>query len=364
MVLPQRLIQYLEPPFYMSLIYFGESLSYYTLFSLFENESSMLIAIWPIIVTFLGILPVYCMHYLYKPLYPLIYNISGFIHGYLLNLFLVCIAYQVVSLFIKLSFFVSFIFVIVSPIIMNIYGYLNAQYIRITNIKVKYQGISEKKKIVHISDWHLGCISQKKTVQKLVDKIKSINPDSVAITGDWVDDSMHLEKEWLEPFNELSMPIFFITGNHDETEKSYVLPLLMENTKIKYIGNKSLICKGINYIGINFQDNVRKKLKELQENKYNNNDVKVPNILLYHVPEIYPKELEKMDIYMHLAGHTHAGQNIPVHFPTYLWNACLYGLYPNEKNDRFVYVTSGIGTAILPIRTYSISEIAVIEIEE
>ena len=89
----------------------------------------------------------------------------------------------------------------------------------------------------------------------------------------------------------------------------------------------------------------------------------LPNILLYHVPELYPYELKKFSIFLHLAGHTHAGQNFPVGIPTWMLNSCYNGLYSDKDKENFVYVTDGVSTAFVPIRTMSHSEIAVITIE-
>ena len=69
---------------------------------------------------------------------------------------------------------------------------------------------------MHLSDIHLGAIHQKGSVKRIVKEINQLNPDIVVITGDMADGSLKVEKNWLMPFNDLSMPILYVTGNHEE----------------------------------------------------------------------------------------------------------------------------------------------------
>jgi len=73
------------------------------------------------------------------------------------------------------------------------------------------------------------------------------------------------------------------------------------------------------------------------------------------------EELKNYDIFLMLAGHTHGGQIFPLHIPTLFSNACFWGLYENE--GRFVYVSTGVGTANVPMRTFYNSQISLITIQ-
>lgn len=356
----KKYIIFFEIPLYSSLIYFGELLSYKCLYQIFQADSSILVYFLPIITTVSFISPVYITYPISIPLYERVYFISVIVHAYLLNQFLCAILFKLISFFVQLSFCQGIFFLLILPLIVNIYGYIHANTLYINEIKLKCKGIKGKKKIAQISDLHLGVIYKTDLVKKVVQAVKKINPEVLVITGDLADGSVEFKDEWIQPFNELSMPILFITGNHEEiADKSLVLKAV-EKTKIKYISTSKqpYECQGLNFIGIDYETEVREELKKIEL------DDSKPNILLYHVPEIYPKELEKYNIFLHLAGHTHGGQSIPIHFPTYLLNACFDGLYPNEKGDRYVYVTPGVGTALTPIRTYCRSEVAVITLEE
>ena len=89
----------------------------------------------------------------------------------------------------------------------------------------------------------------------------------------------------------------------------------------------------------------------------------VPNILLYHVPTLVPDELEKYNIFLFLAGHTHGGQIFPLGIFAYFANACFSGLYSDKTNTHFIYVSEGVNNAVIPMRVGSSRIFALITIE-
>ena len=359
MLFSKAFIELIELPLYGCLIFFGERLIYNTFYELFDLEKNFVINLLPIIITFTFISPVYITYYINENLYCYMYYISGMIHAYLLNCFLCCIPhYLITNYIIKLSFNISFLICFILPFIIIIYGGIAARSPKIEKINLKYKGFNNKKTIVHLSDLHFGAVYQGNFCKKIVNIIKKINPDIVAITGDLADDSLKFNKNWIISFNELTMPILFVNGNHDfNGGKDYILQCIKESTKIKYL-NKTQLINGMNFIGFDYEDNIRECLSKLNLEKNN-----IPNILLYHIPELYPLELKKFNIFLHLAGHTHAGQNFPVGIPTWILNSCFDGLYSDKNKENFVFVTDGVSTAFVPIRTLSKSEIAIIDIE-
>ena len=62
-----------------------------------------------------------------------------------------------------------------------------------------------------------------------------------------------------------------------------------------------------------------------------------------------------------LCGHTHGGQTFPFNVMTYVNGKLYKGLY--EYLNRYVYVSSGLGTALIPMRIGSKSVISIIKIE-
>jgi predicted MPP superfamily phosphohydrolase len=211
-------------------------------------------------------------------------------------------------------------------------------------------------KICHLTDLHLGAIYQRNYVQKVINIIKNIiKPDLVVITGDLFDISYTPMVENIEPFDELNIPILYITGNHEiMIGKNDVLNVL-NRTKIKNIGNElsPYIFENINFIGLDFET----KIEKLKEMKY---DKSMFNVILNHVP-ISPKDLPPYDIDLFLCGHTHGGQTFPFNVLTLLNAKCYVGLY--EFLNRYVYVSSGLGTALIPMRIGSKSVISIINVK-
>ena len=132
----------------------------------------------------------------------------------------------------------------------------------------------------------------------------------------------------------------------------------IENTKIKHLGNKEFEYRGVNFIGIDYEDNYINILENIS-----NKEKKIPNIVLCHVPLIEPNELEKYNVFLFLCGHTHGGQLFPLNFFAYLMNKCFSGLYSNKNYKNHVYVSEGINTALPPMRVGSNKTFAVITIE-
>ena len=83
------------------------------------------------------------------------------------------------------------------------------------------------------------------------------------------------------------------------------------------------------------------------------------NILLYHIPNVSLKDLNEVGIYLMLAGHTHGGQIFPFTILAWLGNKYFTGLYNND-NKNYIFVSSGYGTALCPMRFFTKKMIGII----
>ena len=337
----------------LSLLYYLQLFIYSTI-SLTLNKSLLLLLSIIIISVFIKI-----PFFIWKKIYFPVYYIASICLGYLFNSLLFCLIYRLFSFIIYINSNVSSFITLYFPIIISIYGVINARTIRVekeliirTNKCKNNSGI----KICHLTDLHLGAIYQRKFVQKVINIIKNnIKPDIVAITGDLFDNSYSPMVEYIEPFNELNIPILYITGNHELMIGKADVLNVVNRTKIKNIGNEldPYTFKDINFIGLDFEDKIE-KLKEIK------NDKNMFNIVLNHVP-ISPRDLPQYDVDLFLCGHTHGGQTFPFNILTLLNAKCYVGLY--EYLNRYVYVSSGLGTALIPMRIGSKSVISIINIK-
>ena len=298
-------------------------------------------------------------------LYSIIYIIGFTYLGFFVNVLMACVIYKLIKKYKNISLFSSKLLVLIIPFIITIYSLINAQIMVFREETLIYPQYNNTIKILHLTDMHLGAIYQKGTVENLVEIIEEKKPDVVVITGDMSDGSLKVESEWLEPFNKIpdSIPILYVTGNHENLYgKKEIINEINKIRKIKHIGNTVINIKGVLFIGVDYEYKDIKSRAKILLNSVELKDNKTPSILLYHIPKITPKDLNQIGIFLMLAGHTHGGQFFPFTILSWLYNSCFSGLY-NYKNSNYVYVSSGIGTALTPIRIFSSKMVALITIK-
>ncbi len=211
-------------------------------------------------------------------------------------------------------------------------------------------------KLALISDMHYGLYSTPERMQRLVDKLNSLDVDAVVVAGDWTYEppkNINLAEQ-LKPFSQLKHPIYSVPGNHDEEMPG---PPLAQELKAALIANhvqpiegKSIDLGKVRLVGIGdllMTDTRSARLAALKiQDK--------PLLLLTHNPDsLY--ELPKLtQPFVMLAGHTHGGQvNLPIATEKILAlmtrDGYKRGLYPLAGHNQ-LFVTSGIGMVGLPLR--------------
>ena len=217
-------------------------------------------------------------------------------------------------------------------------------------------------KIVQLSDFHIGTYaSSPKTVEKIIRKVNSLNPDLIVFTGDLVNTSSSEINQFEDVLSQLKAKdgVLSVLGNHDYClYKSYVTPDSPEKELSKVVstekkigwkllrndhiqikrGHDSIAIIGVeNAGGKSFTDraDLKKALSGIPENEF--------KILLSHDPSHWRREvLPKSNIDLMLAGHTHAMQ-----FKIGNWSPSKYsypewgGLY--KEGNQQLYVSTGIG---------------------
>ena len=214
--------------------------------------------------------------------------------------------------------------------------------------------------IAHLTDLHLGAVYGREFVKRIVEMLQKENEiDLIVITGDIVDGNRKMTKEMIEPFNLLSKPIYYVTGNHEDFSYKEEVIEIIEKSNIIHLKNESVKFNDkINIIGIDYHpdfNNVKLLLTSLIPK---NN---LPNIFLFHVPIFNVKELFNYNILLLLCGHTHGGQLFPMNIVQYLISPAFEGLY-NFNNSNYIYCASGVGTSGPPIRTMSKAKIGILNL--
>ena len=343
---------------FISLLYGAQLFIIWTHQCIYDKELTSLLYSLPIIIIIFFIFMILLSMKISDKFYSYIYTIFGLFLGYIFYLFQIAVILRIVLVFATLPNFLSIFLLYILPLIICIYGIINALKTKIERITLKYPGYNDSITILHLSDIHLGAIHQKGSVNKIVKEINELDPDIVVITGDMADGSLKVERNWLMPFNDLAIPILYVTGNHEEMNPKEDMIKILNETNIKYIGEHEIYkFKGVNFIGEDYGYDLRKTLINIHQEKG------VPNILLYHVPTLVPDELEKYNIFLFLAGHTHGGQIFPLGIFAYFANACFSGLYTDKTNSHFIYVSEGVNNAVIPMRVGSSRIFALFTIE-
>lgn len=221
-------------------------------------------------------------------------------------------------------------------------------------------------KVVFVGDFHIKKY-QRTRLREIVSNINKQNPDLILIAGDFVNG--HFEQSSL-PIEEISQElsrlhprygIYSVLGNHDWWQngekiktvlQKHNITVLCDENKIVTVGDKKLCLVGVDDISTQ-EVNLDKAFKKTS----------LPTILLSHSPDVFPLLSDEMKIDLGLAGHTHGGQVVLPFFcallvPSDYGQRYVHGIV-KEKNRTF-FITSGLGTSVLPIRFNCIPEIVVI----
>jgi predicted MPP superfamily phosphohydrolase len=274
--------------------------------------------------------------------------------------------FKVAGLFISLRTIVSLALVI--AIIYSGYNLWNAFYnIKVSNIDVSIKNLPEYwvgKKIVQISDVHLGNIVQVDFLNKIVDLVNRQNADLIFITGDLFDGMDGDLSRFIEPLLRLksNLGIFFVSGNHELYLGLDKALDIINKTRIQFIDSKIVHINGLQIIGIGYgQDMVAQDIKKIVTS---NPDFisSAPTILLYHIPlPSQIKAAKEIGVNLYLAGHTHVGQILPFKLITHLiYKGYDFGLH--KEGDFYQYTSSGVGTWGPPFRSGNNPEIVVISL--
>lgn len=272
-------------------------------------------------------------------------------------------------------------------VFMTLYGTYKASNIEITPYDITINKPAEafdELNIVMISDTHMGYNIGIDHISQMVDKINSLNPDLVVLSGDIFDN----EYEALEDPEVLSSLLasinskygtYAVWGNHDIEEKILGGFTFAEEGKIKTHSDKMtefieksnitmlqeefvLIEDSVylygrpDYSRPGSADNSRLSPDEIVKDM----DLDKPVIVIDHQPRELD-ELASAGADLDLSGHTHDGQFFPMNIISrcFTWrNSC--GLL--EVNNMKSIVTSGVGLFGPNIRIGTIAEITNIKV--
>ena len=323
------------------------------------------------------------------------YLLSGFWMGLLIFLLIVtALIWMVKGVLwclptnIPISIFIRNISLVLYSITFVYAGFCHYQFykIKLRSVQVKILNLPEQwqgKKIVHLSDLHLGGAKHLSFLKKVVSLTNQQNADLIMITGDLFDGATNFQKRYMELLETLEAKdgVMFTSGNHEIYSGVETTRKLIEDSKIILLDNKAIVLDGLQILGISYPE--FKNSASFDFNDQTAFKKGLPTILLYHTPtsikgedqnltKVQSKDYLAPDtaffhareqgISLQLSGHTHAGQFLPYTWVTKkIFKGFHYGLH--KIDDFYINISSGTGSWGPPLRSGYLSEIVIITLE-
>ena len=224
--------------------------------------------------------------------------------------------------------------------------------------------LKEELNIAHFSDVHFGSIRHKKIINDLRDKLMELSDycDIAIISGDLADGSCVVEEDDFLPLKDVNVPIVFTPGNHDYYPGIDNVIKACKKADIIVLDNESMEFKGLNIFGLTFSfDNIEMPSADELVSTIKSDGA---NIIIYHVPQSW-EELSGLGFDIQLSGHTHGGQFYPI---VWIGDRIWYnkGLFKAEigGKDKYLHVTTGVGSMDYPMRWGTDSELVVLRLRK
>ena len=243
------------------------------------------------------------------------------------------------------------------------YGFIAATQIQVEEITITTPKlVSGKITIAQISDLHLGLMLGDAFLERVIARLREIQPDIVVATGDIVDGQGDDLNALAKRFRTFHPPkgAFAIVGNHEYYAGLENSLRFLRSAGFTVLRGESAAAAGIILVGVDDPSaavlgqearvDSRKALASVPKGDF--------IILLKHQPVVdteTPFDLQ-------LSGHIHGGQIFPFGLLPWLTYGVRSGL-TQLADGRWLYVSRGTGTWGPPIRLFSAPEITLIKIE-
>ena len=245
------------------------------------------------------------------------------------------------------------------------WGAWNATRLRTVDLDLsvpRKAGVADRLTVVLASDLHLGALVGPSRLEKVVARMKALDPDVVLFAGDIVDESVtpEIEAKLGAIMRKLSarLGLYAAPGNHEFYSGLETNLACLRSCGITVLQDQAVGVGGA-FALVGRRDPSSLKPGETRLSipgilSASGLDASLPIVVIDHQP-LHLEEAEAAGAALQLSGHTHDGQI----FPFDLINGLIYELNWGHlrKGGTHYYVTSGAGTWGPPIRVGSRAEI-------
>jgi predicted MPP superfamily phosphohydrolase len=219
-------------------------------------------------------------------------------------------------------------------------------------------------RVVQLSDVHHGPFSDRSQIERAVETANRLQPDIVALTGDYISKERQYAAPCAEMLGKLKAKygVYAVLGNHDHWTDAALISDLFRAEGITVLINEGMhFQKGDSAFWLAGVDDTMVGLEDisLALAGARHDEMK---LLLAHNPIIL-RRAARAAVDLVLSGHTHGGQ---VAIRSEKGNASrgrkrmLKGL--GRLGNTQIYVNRGLGTVVLPIRYGCPPEVSLLEL--
>jgi len=246
---------------------------------------------------------------------------------------------------------------------------INEAHVRLPNWPSAFNGM----RVAVLSDLHVGSpyITLEK-LQQVIAQTNELNPDLILLPGDFMVGN-ELGANLIEPEKIAGIlknlrarrGVYAVLGNHDRWYDGNRVQRALESAGIRVLENESTPIQldertfwlaGLGDLWTGYP-NIQKALHNIPP--------PAPILAFTHNPDLFTQVPER--VCLTIAGHTHGGQvNLPfvgrLVVPSEFGQRYAAGFV--RENNHLLFVTTGIGTSVLPVRFRVPPEIAVLTITD
>jgi predicted MPP superfamily phosphohydrolase len=207
--------------------------------------------------------------------------------------------------------------------------------------------------LAQISDLHIGGWMNERRLAEVVDAVNVLQPDLVAITGDFINSTpygyLELMERGLARLNP-KIDVFGVLGNHDHWAHPHIIRDALDKSGVQELNNSfHTLERDGGTLHICGLDDAWMKMSDLSR-VLETLPSKGAAILLAHEPDPAIEYAQAGRFAAHLAGHTHGGQiRAPLigalHLPKHgeIYQAGLYSVGKKPEQKLQLYVNRGVG---------------------